>query len=162
MPGRPPKPDFLRALAGGGATNVAHETLPKSAPLTNADEPPSALNLTLAARRIWNEVLALLPIGLILKSDVLEFGRYCQLLSDRDELRDVLRMRGRTILLKDEKGAIRGEKARPELSALHKVESELRLLGNLLGLTPSARQRVSVSAPSENEGKVSRFFRPTS
>lgn len=129
-----------------------------SEPLRHDSEPPSALQLTVDAQRIWSELLEILPSGLILESDQLEFGRYAQLLSDRDELRQVLSERGRTILLTDEAGAVRSEKPRPEVSALYKTESELRLLGSLLGLTPGARQRVSVSAQAESDDLDQQLF----
>jgi len=158
MAGRPPKPAFLKALNGSSRVRRARETYPVSEPLKVEDKPVSALQLSRGAKRIWKQLLEVLPEGLILKSDSLEFGRYCQLLEDRAELREIIAERGRTVLLRDENNVVRSEKPRPELAALHKTESELRLLGSLLGLTPSARQRVSVVSGEKGDALEQKLF----
>ena len=156
--GRPRIPTKIHLLNGNPGKRRLPENEPEPECVEEKEAPPSYLQLTDEAQAIWNELLLKCPPGVVTKLDTAVFGRYCQLLVDRGELRAFLQQHGRVIELHDVKGNLRTTKSRPQWTQLTGVEAELRQLETQLGFSPSARARVAPVAVESGDDELERMI----
>lgn len=138
--GPPPKPTALRLLEGNPSKRAINAAEPMPTP--NAPKMPTWLDR--AARLEWRTIVPeLASLGLLTVVDRAVLASYCQSYSNLQSAQKVLKIKGMVI-----KAPSGYPMPRPEVAISHKERLLLKAYCQELGLTPSARSRMSV-----NEGK---------
>lgn len=110
--------------------------------------PPCPDWLDEQAREMWTRTAPLLSAaGILTMADANVLARYCRLWSRWRRAEDFIEQYGNTYPIKDDSGAVRYLAQFPEVGIAGKLAQQLTRLEQELGLTPSARSRVSVAPP---------------
>lgn len=80
-------------------------------------------------------------------------GRYVENLAMWKDTLDFIRQHGTTYPLKDARGRVCGFAKWPQVSTLFELEKILIKIEQHFGLTPSARSRIAVNPPKEEESE---------
>ena len=140
--GPAPKPNELKAREGNAAganLNPVGSPAVDYVDTTNIPEPPSFVDDITGARERWNKLVpALLLMGVFAKSDVAIVGRYCVSVELYSRAAKAIESDGLT--MKYASGATQVSAA---LTAFSKLNDQCLKLEVQLGLTPSARTRVT-------------------
>ena len=148
MKGRKPKPHHLKQLMG----NPGKRPL-KPPPKGRDGRMPCPSWLDTEAKRQWGIVTKQLrAMGILAQSDVGIIASYCQTLSRLQEAQKAIHQHG--ITLPTVSG---GFKKNPCVGILEKCVDTLRQLSGELGLSPTSRERLSVTLPPPDDGKE-KFF----
>ncbi len=148
-PGPAPKPTETKKRAG----NPGNRPLNKDEPKPEPGAPPMPPHMEFEAAETWGwlcEVLA--GMGLLAKSDVAIMMAYCDAYSEYLEARKQVEDEGLTCT--GEKG---GQYMNPAFSAESSLRKQLVSYAAELGLTPSARSRIQVTPPAEDDEKTAAF-----
>lgn len=149
MKGRKPKPYAMKVLSG----NPSRRAL---------KQPPKGLEgriscpgwLDAEAKKQWSVVTKhLREMGLLASSDVGLIASYSQTMSRLKAAQEHITKYGLTIST----GA-GGFKKNPAVAILEKSGDMLRQLATELGLSPVARERLSIQTPNPRDSKKERFF----
>jgi P27 family predicted phage terminase small subunit len=147
--GPPPKPAYLKLLAGNPGKRKINRREPRPAP----GQPSIPSWLSGAAKSEWRRVWKAVPPGLITKLDRYVFAQYCQNVARMAELEKILTEVGYTFVT--DKGYV---VQRPELGMLKGLQSLTTRLCGELGLTPSSRGRIELPPDAEKEGTEDFLF----
>lgn len=148
--GRPPKPDNVHLLHGT-RSNVnrapGHESPEPEAVI---ELPPHPLSLVSdLAQRMWNEKAEQLIRSKVLKvTDLEALESYCLSYELMCTASDEINREGITVV-----GAMGGMIKNPACNVLKDAQTELRQMGTLLGLNPSARTRINVGDKEKEKPK---------
>lgn len=150
--GPPPEPTRLKLLKG----NPGKRRLNTAEPAPEIKAPDCPKWLTKVAREEWNRVLPeLLRLQVISMLDRAALAGYCQSYANWRHAQGILKRFGFTFTT--DKGYV-GQ--RPEVAIAQRERQIMRQFQQELGLTPSARSRVSTTtAPgAQASDKEDRFF----
>jgi len=138
--GRRPKPSVLQLIQG----NPGHRPINFDEPKPRAIAPKIPKHLDAEARRAWRQLCPmLLRIRILTEIDGNLLAAYCQVYSTWKQLRDQINKTGiRALLMKTPKGFLQQS---PLFTMERDCIHQLIVIGRELGLSPSARTRVTTS-----------------
>lgn len=139
--GRPPKPDNVHQLHGtrSEVKRAAGHESPEPEAVEEIPKPPFSL-VTDLAQRIWNEKASQLIRSKVLKvTDLEALESYCLSYELMCTASEEISRDGITTT-----GAMGGLIKHPACNVLKDAQTEIRQMGTLLGLNPSARTRINV------------------
>ncbi|MEE8473552.1 MAG: phage terminase small subunit P27 family [Dehalococcoidia bacterium] len=155
LPGRPPKPRELRALAG----NAGHRSMDEDPPKPKAGRPPKPelVEDDPVASQEWDRVIPLIEAMRILgEEDGTALAAYCILYSRWTQAEKQVQTSGITITVVTGTG-VRVVK-NPAVTIAEKALSQLAGFIAEFGLSPQARSRINVKkAGKAGQGKVALF-----
>jgi P27 family predicted phage terminase small subunit len=152
--GRTPKPTALRLLQGKAGHRPINRAEPRPAP----GRPTCPRELSQAGRREWRyAVKELAGMGLLARADRAVIAGYAQ--SEADYLENLAwcQQNGSTVVMRDEKGAVKWIQEAPQWRMAQKHLEKVRQFAAELGLSPSARTRIHVQ-PREKENGIEQFL----
>ena len=142
MKGRPKKPSAIK-IAEGNRMKVAKAQL-KPDP-RGIGRPQLPLHLTEVERRLWSDVVASLPIMLLSRADEAVLERMAVAWAEFREVQETIRKTGK--LVQSPQGPARN----PLLIVREKAAREMHLAGEVLGLSPVARARLTDIETAEDD-----------
>ena len=135
--GRPPKPTAIKALEGNPGKRPLNKNEPKPQP--TAPKCPSWL--TADAKKEWRRLSKELEaMGLLTRVDMAAFAGYCQAYARWKEAEEFISKHGS--ILKTSTGYIQQI---PQVSIAQQNLKQMRNFCSELGLSPSARSRLSIA-----------------
>lgn len=149
--GRPPKPNEQKRLLG----NPGGRPLPPppTSGLPAATRPPKPLRrLDKPGKRAWVRLWTAGQGWLSPNTDIELMQRLCEAYDEREELREIIRVEGRTLM--SEKGSVYTHPVVWQLSA---TEKNITRYEGLCGFTPSDRTRLGL-AEVTRQSKLSQFL----
>lgn len=140
MAGRRPTPTALKVLRGNPGRRPINKAEPKPAgPVGDAPD-----DLEPEARAFWDRVVRELPAGVLTAADreglriaAMRFGEFLHCAA-------AVREQGRVLVIRDDKGNVKGVYSNPYVSQASAAAREVRAWLVEFGLTPAARSKVSV------------------
>ena len=140
--GRPPKPDNVHQLHGtrSRVTKAPGHESPDPEPVTEVPPPPHTLTTDRVQRKWKDTAAALLRMKVLTATDIDALESYCVSYDMMCDAVEEIRIEGLTIF-----GASGVKIKNPACNVLKDAQTELRQMGTLLGLNPSARTRINVS-----------------
>ena len=151
MRGRKPKPTKLHVLHGNPGKRKLNDKEPK--PKSKAPRCPAWLGEE--AKKEWrNMVKKLEPLGLITEIDHATLEAYCVAYGRWAEAEQKVLNEG--TLYKTEKGNVITS---PRLWVANKAMEQMQKLASEFGMTPSARSRIKVEKPKEEENPMDAFLK---
>ena len=149
--GFPPQPTAIKILKG----NPGRRPLNKAEPQPESGMPACPAWLDTEARREWKRVAPLLHrMGVLTKIDRSALAMYCDAWSQFLAARTVIREEGLSYV-NEKTGYVQ---QRPEVAVYHNLQRILRGWCYELGLTPSARGRMTVSPKQEEADPFEAFL----
>jgi P27 family predicted phage terminase small subunit len=145
--GRPPTPAEMKRLVGTARKDRTNARAPAAAPLDALPMPPE---LTEREQAAWEELGAVVgPMRVVTPSDLPAFRQLVRTWALCDEAWEDVKVAGQTYTLVTESGAVK--RKNPSVEILLAAKKQLASDLAQFGLTPAARQRVSVLG-EETEG----------
>lgn len=136
MRGRKPKPTYLKVVEG----TARGDRTPANEPIPASRRPTCPAQLSPAARKLWRLTLGDLPDGLVTRVDGPVLARWCEATALAADQARALAATGPVIM-----GARSGEIVVSPAWRVYRQAAELQVrLGEQLGLSPSARARLSM------------------
>lgn len=154
MRGRKPKPTNLKRLAG----NPGHRPLNDSEPTPPAPEraPYAPRHLSDDAQKEWRRIVnALMDLGLYTDVDRVALEMYCQAYGDWLDAEQMVRKEGAVLVSEVTGNAYQN----PWYHVANREWEKLRKMLPEFGLTPSARTRLAVDKPEEEDALAALLFR---
>lgn len=143
--GPAPKPTVLEIAQG----RPGKRALNKSEPRPTLGIPECPDSLTKSAKAEWNRISPKLDeVGLLTHVDRATLAAYCQCWARWVECEEIITRDGLTMELRDDKGTLKSCRPIPEVGISLKLVDKINRLGSELGLSPSARTRISVAGPA--------------
>lgn len=147
--GRKPKPSKVKKLAG----NPGKRKL-KAAPAPVSVVPDCPGELNEDGREEWDRITReLLPLGLITRIDRAALALYCAAWSTWCEATNEIRKNG--LCVKSPNGYLIQN---PYLAIANAAAKEMRGLLSELGLSPAARERLTIEKPGESQSEFDKFL----
>lgn len=146
--GRPPLPTALH-LVRNTKSRVKNEDGFKEVeldPLMQLPAHPKTLFMEIAQREWTNRGEYLIRSKVLQETDLLALESYCISFQMMCMAMEDIENQGTTVA-----GAMGGPVKNPACSVLKDAQTELRQMGNLLGLNPSARTRINVGTQSKDK-----------
>jgi P27 family predicted phage terminase small subunit len=104
------------------------------------------------AKAAWKHLVPQLDhMGVLTRIDGHALARYCQLWSRWRRAEEFLRDRGDSYLAKDSEGKVKGLVAYPQVRIANQLAEQLLRLETHFGMTPSARARIEVPQPAQQQ-----------
>lgn len=150
--GRPPKPTALKLVTG----NPGKRPLNQKEPRPSAQMPVPPPSLDAVALEEWNSLgPELFALGIITRADKAVFAAYCESYSLYLTIQEQFRQSGNAVVIRTKSGNIIYS---PILGALNKARAAMMKAAGELGITPSARSRISAEPPDDDDPIASRYF----
>lgn len=150
LPGRPNKPDAVKALQGNPGKRARNTSQPKLPALDAA--PPAPAWLGELGREKWAEVAGMLVRANVLTGgDLHNLEAFCIAYQNARDAEADIRKNGITTGSKR-----KGFRKNPAVTVLNEAVKQLRDFGALLGLDPSSRDRLHVPG-AQPASTVNRF-----
>ena len=144
--GRHSQPTKIKALRG----NPGKRPLPENEPQPIASTGKAPAWLTGKAKAIWNSIVPpLLACGILTALDEQLLGRYCETIGLYRKCRDLL----------SSGGPVLDGKRNPAGTTMNDCLVQLRLMEVELGLTPSARSRLTTNPLDRREDSLESFLK---
>lgn len=152
--GPPPKPTVLKLISGNPGHRPLNLNEPVPAPMANYD-PPVEVSADPIAASIWSRLIPeMAECGLIRSVDWPILARYCLKLSRwfflGSEIRRITNenpaSKGTTYPILDDNGRLKFVAEFPWAAEWRVLDRELRADERALGISPSARSRITISA----------------
>lgn len=154
MKGRKPKPTAMKKLQGTYRPDRASKNEPK--PPIPERAPYALRHLSDEAQKEWRRIVkALMELGLYTDIDRVALEMYCQAYGDWLYAEKKWRAQG-AVLISDETG---NAYQNPWYWIANKEWEKLRKMLPEFGLTPSARSRLTVDEPEEEDELAALLFR---
>lgn len=142
--GRPPKPTKLKVLQGTDRKDRMNENEPKPIEIKKLPEPP--WHLDYYAKKEWERAGPyLIESGLLTHVDLSMFQDYCAMHAHCIRLNKKIRKEGYDFTT--ETGYMQRV---PATTILKDFMAEKQKLANMLGLSPSARTKIEIEKPDNN------------
>lgn len=149
MRGRKPIPDSVKRLRGTGGLRKPQ------APPQASDVPPPFEFLDAGAKVEWSRVAPLLvSLDCLQEVDLMAFGSYCQCVSQWQQASVELAKAG-SLMSEGSQGQPR---VHPLCAYLDLLQKQLRAFAAEFGFTPSARMRIEVPPPSDEDDEMEAFL----
>jgi len=155
--GPSPTPTAVLKLRGSTLISKRREVSEARGPAGRPD-PPDWLDGD--AKAMWDKLVPHLEsMGVLSRIDGNALARYCRLWSRWRKAEAFIDLRGEIYPLKDEGGQVKCFQQWPQVAIASKLALQLTRLEQEFGMTPSARSRIQVAHPIEEQvGGKSRFF----
>jgi P27 family predicted phage terminase small subunit len=141
--GPAPKPTAIRVLEGNPSGRPIPEDEPQLPALEHIPKAPQWVKGK--GKIVWNSVLpTLVNCRVMAETDLLAFGRYCDVFEEYFRLRKIVKSVGSTMEVFDEKGRLMRIAERPEFKQYRTLNRDLLRMEQEFGLTPAARSRIRV------------------
>lgn len=153
--GRKPKPTTIKRAEG----NPGKRKVNRHEPQPDSTMPPRPAELNEAAVAIWDHVAGELHgMGLLTAIDDAVLVTYCQSYATYLQLIRDVEVEGITVT-HVQKNGVEENKINPKQVEARLLGAQLRAMASEYGLTPSARARLEIKPPNEEESKIKKFFR---
>src|SRR6266404_4941253 len=147
--GPSPTPTAVIKLRGSTLVSKRREVSEARGPVGRPD-PPDWLDTD--AKAMWDQLLPHLEnMGVLSPIDGNALARYCRLWSRWRKAEAFIDQRGEIYPLKDEGGQVKCFQQWPQVAIASKLALQLTRLEQEFGMTPSARSRIQVAHPIEEQ-----------
>jgi P27 family predicted phage terminase small subunit len=154
---RGPKPKSTQALIATGSRRArgrkdppATMGIPKKPPVVAADA---------VASQQWKLVSRELhKMGVLATVDVGVLSGYCLCWAQYMECQEWIKANGKVVVYRDDKGNVKGSGAAAHVTLSLKFLDQIRRLGEILGLAPVARARLSMGGSNQAADEMEAFI----